>query len=176
MELAEEDGIVRIRRRDFTKRRLPMCNSFWRPWNCYCEKFSSCNSSTESPQIGRIQPPYYPAAYSTNTTIGTTPTFLWGMTASVGGDAMVWVSMNFAASKNMRAFVWSGWRISWFDVSQCALLIKWKYVEALPRCCYQTTCLLSFCILPQRHFCFNFLRFSNIYILDFCSSLIFDAC
>lgn len=85
MELAEEDGIVRIRRRDFTKRRLPMCNSFWRPWNCYCEKFSSCNSSTESPQIGRIQPPYYPAAYSTNTTIGTTPTFLWGMTASVGG-------------------------------------------------------------------------------------------
>ena len=62
MELAEEDGIVRIRRRDFTKRGLPMCNSFWRPWNCYCEKFSSCNSSssssTESPQIGRIQPPY----------------------------------------------------------------------------------------------------------------------
>lgn len=57
LELAEEDGIVRIRRRDFTKRRLPMCNSFWRPWNCYCEKFSSCKSSTESPQIGRIQPP-----------------------------------------------------------------------------------------------------------------------
>lgn len=58
LELAEEDGIVRIRRGDFTKRRLPVCNSFWRPWNCYSEKFSSCNSSTESPQIGRIQPPY----------------------------------------------------------------------------------------------------------------------
>lgn len=75
MELAEEDGIVRIRRRDFTKRRLPMCNSFWRPWNCYCEKFSSCNSSTESPQIGRIQPPYH------STTTTTTPTFLWSMIA-----------------------------------------------------------------------------------------------
>lgn len=77
MELAEEDGIVRIRRRDFTKRRLPMCNSFWRPWNCYCEKFSSCNSSTESPQIGRIQSPYHPTTHSTTTT----PTFLWSMIA-----------------------------------------------------------------------------------------------
>lgn len=71
MELAEEDGIVWIRRRDFTKRRLAMCNTFWRPWNCYCEKFNSCNSSTESPQIGRIQPP--------PTTTVTTPTFLWSM-------------------------------------------------------------------------------------------------
>lgn len=140
MELAEEDGIVRIRRRDFTKRRLPMCNSFWRPWNCYCEKFSSCNS-TESPQIGRIQPPYYPAAHSHqhHHRHHSHVSLRHDCMKSVGGwrgvNAMVWVSMNFAASKNMRAFVWSGWQISWFDASQCAPLIKWKYVEVLLRCC-----------------------------------------
>lgn len=80
MELAEEDGIVRIRRWDFTKRGLPTCNSFWRPWNCYCEKFSSCNSNTESPQTGWVQPPPpFTTTHNTHTT--TTPTFFWSMIA-----------------------------------------------------------------------------------------------
>lgn len=40
---------VWIRQRDFTKRGLPTCNSFWRPWNCYCEKFSICSAHPSTP-------------------------------------------------------------------------------------------------------------------------------
>lgn len=124
MELAEEAGIVWIR--DFTLRGLPMCNSFWRPWNCYCEKFSSCNSSTHSTQ--RAPPPLPSPSYTHNThTTSTTPTFLWSTAEAVGGvNAMLWVLfVKFAAPKNIWVFVVNGWHISQTDASQCETVILW---------------------------------------------------
>lgn len=116
MELAEEDGIVWIRRRDFTKRRLAMCNTFWRPWNCYCEKLNSCSSSTDSPQIGRIQPPN-----THSTTTVTTPTFLWSMLVWIQPceysrfGCLVGISQLL---QNIFSFVGEGQCTSHFDASR----------------------------------------------------------
>lgn len=125
MELAEQDRIVRIRRREFTKRRLPMCNSFWRPWNCYCEKFCSCYSSTQSPQIGTIQPPLQPPTTPTTTT----PTFLWSMHESRWGcDAMVWFFCEFCSSQKFLPL----WGMDETSHSLMPLaLILWKCVKGL---------------------------------------------
>lgn len=137
MELAEEDGIVRIRRRDFTKRGLPMCNSFWRPWNCYCEKFSSCNSSssTESPQKGRIQPPYnrpHHQHHHHHSHVSLKHDCMKAV-GGVNGGAKVWGCFFFflfceiCSSQKIFEPLWGGgWHISQFDTSQYAHLILWK--------------------------------------------------
>ena len=134
MELAEEDGIVRIRRRDFTKRGLPMCNSFWRPWNCYCEKFSSCNSSsssssTESPQIGRIQPPYNRPHHQHHHHHSHVSLKHDCMKAAGGvkGVFFLFFFCEICSSQKIFEPLWGGgWHISQFDTSQCARLILWK--------------------------------------------------